>query len=78
MVVAMQPLGSNWLVTSHRIRNNLIDICVWRLSKDALASCVIRIESENAFSFEAAFREEGGHIAVISVLGASQTDKTKG
>lgn len=83
MTVDMQPLGANWLVTSHRVRSALLNICIWRLgahdsSGIIPSSCVIRIKPENAFTFEAAFQEEGGDIAIISVLGASPKDKLKG
>jgi hypothetical protein len=83
MAVDMQPLGARWLVTSHRFRSALLDICIWRLgapdsSGIVPSSCVIRIKPDNAFTFEAAFQEEGGDVAIISVLGASPKNKSKG
>ncbi|KAF8968102.1 hypothetical protein BDZ97DRAFT_1800871 [Flammula alnicola] len=76
MVVDMQPLGLNWLVTSYQVRSAIVNISIWRLDTNAKdssgtisSSCVANIEPENAFSFEAAFEEEGGDTAIISVIG---------
>ncbi|KAF9557424.1 hypothetical protein CPC08DRAFT_819882 [Agrocybe pediades] len=85
--VEMQPLGPNYLVTSHRVAGSSTMVSVWRMesytaSSSSLpglvaSSCIIAFEPEGrAFSFHAAL--QGKNTALIIVLGSTAPPSDRG
>jgi len=80
--VEIQPLGPNYLATSHRISGPSMNVSVWRLtetsSSSIASSCVVSLDPEGrAFSFHA-FLQEGGNTALITILGGQTVPSPRG